>query len=127
MNFGKKLKKLRKDIGITQKELANKIGVKRTTVAGYETEGKMPPYQTLIKIARTLNCSVDYLLGYTDKDNSQDKIQPANSDIEDFYKKLSNREDLQLLLKETENLNPESIKRIVKIINLIKKEKNTGK
>lgn len=123
MTFGEKLKEIRKDIGITQKELANKIGVKRTTVAGYETKGKEPSYQTLIKIARALDCSLDYLLGYVEENEEKIKSKNINSDLENFYNRLSERKDLQLLLKETENLNPESIKRIVKIINLIKEEK----
>lgn len=120
MAFGEKLRKIRNEAGITQKELADKIGVKRTTVSGYETEGKEPPYNTLIKIAQTLNCSIDYLLGYAEENNSKDKAQ------DNFYEKLSKREDLQLLVKETEDLNPDSIKRIINIIDLIKKERNTG-
>lgn len=119
MLFGKRLKKLRKEAGITQKELADEIGVNRATIAGYETKGKEPSYDTLIKIARALNCSLDVLLGY------QSKEDPSDTKIKDLYKKLSQREDLQLLLKETESLNPDSVKRIVKIINLIKEEKNS--
>lgn len=119
MLFGKRLKKLRKEAGITQKELADKIGVNRATIAGYETKGKEPSYDTLIKIARALNCSLDVLLDYQGKESASDPK------IQGFYEKLSQREDLQLLLRETEDLNPDSVKRIVKIINLIKEEKNS--
>lgn len=121
MIFGKRLKKIRKEAGITQKELADKIGVSRTTIAGYETEGKEPSYDNLIKIARALNCSLDVLLDYQNKENQSDH------QVKLFYEKLSQREDLQLLLKETEDLNPDSVKRIVKIIDLIKEEKNSGR
>lgn len=123
MDFGKKLKKARNELGMTQKQLAKKIGIKRTTVAGYESEGKMPPYNTLIKIAQTLNCSLDYLLGYKEKNNS-DKSEHLNPEIIYLAKKISKRKELKLLLKETEDLNPNSIKRIIKIIGLIKEEKN---
>ncbi|MTI59441.1 MAG: helix-turn-helix transcriptional regulator [Firmicutes bacterium] len=123
MDFGKKLKKARNELGMTQKQLAKKIGIKRTTVAGYESEGKMPPYNTLIKIAQTLNCSLDYLLGYKEKDNL-DKTEHLSPEILCLAKKISKRKELKLLLKETEDLNPDSVKRIIKIIGLIKEEKN---
>ncbi|QTL99710.1 helix-turn-helix domain-containing protein [Iocasia frigidifontis] len=125
MDFGKKLKKARNELGMTQKQLAKKIGIKRTTVAGYESEGKMPPYNTLIKIAQTLNCSLDYLLGYKEKNNS-DKSEHLNPEIIYLAQKISKRKDLKLLLKETEDLNPDSVKRIIKIIGLIKEEKHLG-
>jgi len=125
MEFGIRLKTFRKNLGLTQKELAKEIGVKRTTVAGYETEGKMPPYNTLIKIADTLNCSLDLLLGYVMEDGTEYKVEQINPKIKKSYDKLAEREDLQILLKETEDLNPDSIKRIVKIIKLIKEEENT--
>jgi len=125
MNFGEKLKKLRNELGITQKELASKIEVSRTTIAGYETEGKMPPYNTLFKIAKTLNCSLDFLLGYAEEESSNNGVQQISPKLKASYEKLSKREDLQLLFKETEDLNPDSIKRIVKIIDLIKEEKSS--
>lgn len=121
--FGEKLKEIREESKMTQKQLADKIGVNRATIAGYETKGKEPSYNTLIKIAQTLNCSLDYLLGYKEKDNS-DKTEHLNPEILYLTKKVSKREDLRLLLKETKDLNPDSMKRIIKIIGLIKEEKN---
>ena len=106
--------------------MAKEIGVKRTTVVGYETEGEMPPYNTLIKIAETLNCSLDLLLGYVKEDGAEYKVEQINPIIKKSYDKLAERKDLQILLKETEDLNPDSIKRIVKIIKLIKEEENTN-
>ena len=123
MIFEERLKKLRNDLGITQKELADKIGVNRTTVGGYETKGKEPSYNTLIKIAKTLNCSLDFLLGYSEENSSTNGAQQISPKLKASYEKLSKREDLQLLFKETEDLNPDSIKLIVRIIDLIKEEK----
>jgi len=127
MIFEERLRKLRTNLGITQKELADKIGVSRTTIGGYETKGKEPSYNTLIKIAKTLNCSLDFLLGYAEEESSNNGVQQISPKLKASYEKLSKREDLQLLFKETENLNPDSIKRIVKIIDLIKEEKSSKK
>ncbi|MCG0276571.1 MAG: helix-turn-helix transcriptional regulator [Thermosediminibacteraceae bacterium] len=118
MNFGEKLRKLRNDRKMTQEELAKRVGVSRATIAGYETKGKEPPYSTLIKIAKELNCSIDYLL----KNNVEDNV---NIEKNNYYSSvISKREDLQQLIKETENLNPDSIYRIIEIIKIINEEVN---
>ena len=64
--FQERLKELRKDNNLTQKELAIKLGKSRTAVYEWETNGHEPDYDTLIQIARYLNVSIDYLLGNTD-------------------------------------------------------------
>ncbi|MBU3875476.1 helix-turn-helix domain-containing protein [Faecalicatena sp. AGMB00832] len=65
MRFAAMLKELREEKGITQSELADQLGITRSTVAGYETKGKQPDYERLIEIARFFDVSVDYLLtGY---------------------------------------------------------------
>lgn len=73
MNFSDRLKSLRKDLGLTQEELANKLNKTRSTIAGYETERKQPDYETLNKIADYFNVSVDYLLGRTNTKKSESK------------------------------------------------------
>lgn len=127
MNFSKRLKKLRSEANLTQKDLAEKIGVSRATVAGYETKGKEPSYDTLLKIARVLNCSVDYLMGNTDERSPADKIKKALSEDEElleFWEELKDREDLQLMFKQTRDLSPETIQQIINIIKTFEKEQD---
>ena len=59
---GKKLAKLRKKLGLTQTELANKIGVIKQAISLYETEGNIPSSENWIALAGALNCKVDDLL-----------------------------------------------------------------
>ncbi|GMA59693.1 helix-turn-helix transcriptional regulator [Alicyclobacillus fastidiosus] len=66
MSFADRLKKLRESRGWTQEDLADKLGVSRATIAGYETKGKIPRDDTLIAIADLFNTSTDYLFGRTD-------------------------------------------------------------
>ena len=42
------------------------MGVSNGTVSGYERNYREPDFDTLIKIAKQLNVSIDYLLGYSD-------------------------------------------------------------
>lgn len=64
--FGDRLKDLRKKAGIIQSDLAKRLGIERSTIAKYEVNQTMPPYDTLIKISRVFNVSLDYLLCQTD-------------------------------------------------------------
>lgn len=59
-DFAIKLKKLRKDAGVTQEELAKVLGVGRTTISEYERGVIEPKRKTLIDIAFYFNVPVDY-------------------------------------------------------------------
>ena len=60
-----KLKELRESAQFTQIELAEKIGVRQSTIAMWETGQSFPRVQLLPKLAGILNCTVDELLGIT--------------------------------------------------------------
>ena len=62
-NFSSILKKLRKNIGLTQDELAEKLGVRKTTISNYETGYSSPTKDTLVQLATLFNVSMDQLLG----------------------------------------------------------------
>ena len=55
------IKKLRKNAGMTQKELATAIGMDRSTVAKWETEGRLPRSVELPKVAKVLGVKIEEL------------------------------------------------------------------
>ena len=59
------LKKLREEAGITQKGLADAIGVSQQSINKYENHNIEPDIETLMRIARFFNTSVDYVVGNT--------------------------------------------------------------
>lgn len=61
--IGVRIKALRKQKNITQKDLAAHLGISKSVVSSYETGTHFPPYDILIKIARLFGVSTDYLLG----------------------------------------------------------------
>lgn len=63
--FKDRLKWLRTKFNISQETFAEYLGVKRSTVAGYEMGNSEPSYEILRKIARYFNVTTDYLLGYS--------------------------------------------------------------
>lgn len=65
--MGNKLKELRKQKRLTQKQVADRIGLAVSAVSSYEAGNRYPSYDVLIKLARIFHVSTDYLLGMTDK------------------------------------------------------------
>ena len=85
MSFGHRLIELRKEKGLTQNELASLLGKGRSTVSGYETEGKEPDYDKLCFLAEYFGVTTDYLL---DRD---DERTPAASLFHNDTKKFRER------------------------------------
>lgn len=66
INLGQRLKELREEKGLTQKQLSEKLGINSVTYLHYEKEQREPPLSLLADISRFYGVSVDYLLGLTD-------------------------------------------------------------
>ena len=62
-SFGKNLKELRLELGISQKNLGEILGVVNQTISFWEQGNREPDLDTLVKISRFFNVSTDYLLG----------------------------------------------------------------
>lgn len=56
------LKKIRKDKGLTQNELAKKLGMRPSAISRYEHEFRSPNLKTAQKLAEILGCSIDDLI-----------------------------------------------------------------
>ena len=65
--FGLRLKTLRNGKKITQRQLADKIGVSKALVSKYELSAIYPSVEVLIKLCNYFSVSADYLLGLSDK------------------------------------------------------------
>ena len=78
MDLSDRLRELRNEKGFTQNDVAEKLGVGRATIAGYETKGKQPGYEKLIRLTDLFNVSTDYLLGRADKPNNEDNDKPID-------------------------------------------------
>ena len=63
MSFSELLKQCRKKQGISQAELASKLGVTQQAVGKWESGKSSPDPSTVARIAELLNTTADYLLG----------------------------------------------------------------
>lgn len=84
--FGDRLKSLRKALGLTQKELGDKLNVSGRVIGYYESNDRFPDKETLTDIADFFDVSVDYLLGRSDAKNNSiiAKIDETEKDIEEL-------------------------------------------
>lgn len=62
MSFAEKLQKYRKDMGLSQEEMAERLGVSRQSVSKWELDQAYPETNKLIELSRLLNVTVDELL-----------------------------------------------------------------
>lgn len=106
LTFGYRLKELRKEKGLNQKELADILHVEKSSVSKYETDKAVPDSKVLIKIANLFEVSIDFLLGRVDGKNTSliegtynnnkieieidgKNIKLDEKDLKDIFKKLS--------------------------------------
>ena len=61
-----RLRKLRKDHGISQRALAELLGISQQTYSRYERGQLIPSVETVYVLARLYHVSMDYLAGITD-------------------------------------------------------------
>ena len=94
---GKRLKELREEKGLTQKELSEMVNLSQQTIGHYEVDRAEPGVKTLEIFARIFNTTVDYLLGISDirtppeiqaahrTDDPMDELPPeARKSLEEF-------------------------------------------
>ncbi len=60
----KNLKNLRKEFGISQKEIAEQLNISQQTYSDYENDKTEPTMELLIKLAEFFKITVDELIGY---------------------------------------------------------------
>jgi transcriptional regulator with XRE-family HTH domain len=91
-----RLRFIRIQAGLKQKDIAEKIKLNPTTYSGYENEVTVPPIEALIRIADLYQISLDYLTGRTDNlygiqatYGGQGEIQaPSNNELVKRIEKL---------------------------------------
>lgn len=60
--FADRIAKLRVAKGLSQHQLSQMLGVKRSVVSYYESGDRLPSYDVLMEMSRVFNVSTDYLL-----------------------------------------------------------------
>lgn len=115
MEFSERLKTLRKQAHLTQKEIAEKLGVSQPAYGDWERGVKMPTHENSKKLAKLFNVTLDTLMG---EHEANDEIDL--SDVELLFRTTSDgmtkeekevfREELIEFMKERKKLFEEDSK-----------------
>lgn len=102
MEFSERLKELRKQAHLTQVELASKLGIVQSSYADWERGKKKPTQDNLVKIAKVLNVSVDYLVGNSEEkadelDNIELLFRMNSKGLTDEEKKVFKKELIEFM------------------------------
>ena len=110
MEFSERLKKLRKDTGLTQVDVASKLGISQQAYASWERGVKKPTQDNLVKIAQILNVSVDYLVGNSEEksdelDNIELLFRMNSKGLTDEEKEIFKKELIEFMEKRKQMFN----------------------
>ena len=86
--FGERLTKLRKEKGLTQNDIADKVGVSAQAVSKWEKDLASPDIDVLLKLSEIFEISMDELLG-KEKKTVELNEKPSKKDIEKMVLKIS--------------------------------------
>ena len=97
--LGDRLRAIRKEYGLTQQNIADVLGVDRTTYTVYEGGSITPSPATLVKLSQIYNVTVGYLIGVEENHSELRKIPDEKQE-----KKLLSSDPISLLKKEEKEL-----------------------
>ncbi len=91
--FSAELKRLRTEYGLTQAQLATRLGISASAVGMYEQGRREPDSELLARLARMFHVSTDTLLGFRQEPQAGQE-QEVNSVIDRFTNILKNQQGL---------------------------------
>ncbi|KLI11232.1 transcriptional regulator [Listeria monocytogenes] len=102
MLFGKILKTLRINRGMTQADLGSKLNISKVSISKYENGNQFPDTDTLKRIADIFNVSTDFLLGREEAIPQNLAFDDLRGLTEDDLKKVNNY--IALIKKQRQEL-----------------------
>lgn len=110
---GDRLRELRKQKGLSQIELADIVGVSKSSISGYEKETRSPKDETIMDFIELFNVTSDYLLGCEKKikiHDKQDTIVTLSEEDILFLEELKKNKTISNLIIENPKRTAELIK-----------------
>lgn len=86
--FSETLKELRKSKKLTQKQVAEKLGIKYTTYNGYEKGINEPPMETIVRLTFLFNCSTDIILQKDNLTGTREDVKKAIEELPGIIEKM---------------------------------------
>ena len=112
--LGKRLKSLRQQRGLLQKQVATQLGITESGYGFYEQGKRKPDSEMLKKIAAIYGVSADYLLGIDKPPLTQEHLTTINDAVNTHL-----GEDISIMFKDINDWDEEKIKKLKTFIELI--------
>ena len=69
MKYQERIRALRQDNDLSQREIADMLGIAQTTYSQYELDKRPMPIEYLVALCKFYKVSADYMLGLSEKNN----------------------------------------------------------
>ena len=111
--FSDKLTVLRKQHGMSQQNLADKMGVSRSAIGMYQTGKREPDFATLEQFANVFNVDMNTLMT---------GISTGNDEMNELLDAMRSREDMRMLFKLAKDATPADVQKAVRIIEALRND-----
>lgn len=105
--FGERLSELRNEKELSQDELSTRMNISKSSIGMYERDQREPAFELLDKLALFFEVSTDYLLGRTNRRQSQNS-QKAEPEV-------------QFIMRAKEEMSPKAYAKFIKLVEQAKK------
>lgn len=116
-SFKDMLKYLRNRENLSQAELAEKLGVAKSTISMYEVGKREPDFETLEAIADLFNVDMNFLLG---KGNSENDHYYMNDETREIAQEVFENPDLRSLFHVARDIEPEELRAHIDFMKRLK-------
>ena len=113
--LGERIKELRKKHAMSQKELADKLGVSTSAIGMYEQERREPDSAKLEKLCEIFSVTLDYLLG---RKTMQRTLPQSNDIVETFNLMAADILEHGGLMFNGEPIDTDEVERVVEAMRL---------
>lgn len=122
MNFGQRLKNLRKEAGLTQAELSEKLGISRSSESMYEHGDRRPSFELLDQIADFFDVDFSYLLGSTNLRGhyAQPDGYYSDHDTASTAQELFDQPGMRVLFDAAKDARPEDLQKAADFLKAAK-------
>lgn len=121
-DFPNIFKHIREKSGLTQQQLANKLGISRSAVGMYEKGEREPNFETLELISDTFNVDMNYLLGKKPSTEVIPDTYYLNPETSQIAQEIYDNKELSLLFDAARDADPEDLQTVHSMLMALKRK-----
>ena len=122
IQFINRLKSIMKERKITQTELAKRTGIRQSSISDWLNDRYEPKQDKVYIIAKALNVSPAWLLGYDENipTNEQSSNYYLDAETAEYAEMLRTRPEMRMLFSASRGISKEDMEKAVEYIELLK-------